>query len=633
MSIPPCPGTRIFPRNTEVDSDMRRIPVWFFFAFVVLLAGPLGAVVNFRTTGIGNVRLTVSNMGMLGTSFDLPGYPSCEYPRESGTERLDKAGIWIAAKVSDPTDSLRITSAVTNSATYGVGSEGFEFIPSPSAADTIRELSTLLTSPYYAPQDAVSEQDFVAHFTDYLWPQGPPVNHRPLGADVTLTSHAWSYDYIDDVVILEYTIVNTGLAGAWRDVYVGMYAELVSGNETFWGDAFATSPFFQHKRLFYNDTLRLMYERNDGYDLLAQGYGGFQFLGVIRGQEWLPADSFQTVFIWWPWQPANYQGWTDATWWQNYILETQNYPPMDDAYVQQNGYPDPVGFLKVGPFPFVGVGETLRVVFAFVGGLDDQHLESNAGWAKRAFLSQYILPAPPPSPRLAVVTDHGVARIYFDDSPEGAVEPNTGEKDFEGYRIYRRKGTFTTEDSGWVLVAEYDKQDDVGYNTGLPPRAVDGPYAGWYVVEDRGVHDGEVYTYAVTSFDRGNPDLGLSSLESSRSQNATTITVAPQPTDRLHPAPVQVFPNPYRKSSPLDGPTPFDRKLVFQNLPRRCRISIYTLSGDLVKVIEHDDPLKGQETWNLITRYDQEAATGLYLFVVEDLETGDRQKGQFLILK
>jgi len=182
-------------------------------------------------------------------------------------------------------------------------------------------------------------------------------------------------------------------------------------------------------------------------------------------------------------------------------------------------------------------------------------------------------------------------------------------------------------------VAEFDRRDDVGFNTGLPPRTVDGPYAGWYVVEDRGVHDGKVYTYAVTSFDRGNPDLGLSSLESSRSQNATTVTIAPLPTDRLHPARVQVFPNPYRKSSPLDGPTPFDRKLVFQNLPRRCRITIYTVSGDLVKVIEHDDPLRGQETWNLITRYDQEAATGLYLFVVEDLETGDRQKGQFLILK
>ncbi len=37
--------------------------------------------------------------------------------------------------------------------------------------------------------------------------------------------------------------------------------------------------------------------------------------------------------------------------------------------------------------------------------------------------------------------------------------------------------------------------------------------------------------------------------------------------------------------------------------------------------------------WNLITRQGQAAATGLYLFTVEDSATGKRETGKFLIIK
>jgi len=41
----------------------------------------------------------------------------------------------------------------------------------------------------------------------------------------------------------------------------------------------------------------------------------------------------------------------------------------------------------------------------------------------------------------------------------------------------------------------------------------------------------------------------------------------------------------------------------------------------------------GEHAWDLITRYDQAIATGLYLFTVEDKVTGDVKRGKFMIIK
>ena len=84
-------------------------------------------------------------------------------------------------------------------------------------------------------------------------------------------------------------------------------------------------------------------------------------------------------------------------------------------------------------------------------------------------------------------------------------------------------------------------------------------------------------------------------------------------------------------------------------------LRIYTLSGDMVFEKEFDgatyhgegargifDPrlprrvpeLSGTSFgWNLITREGQAAATGLYMFSVEDRATGKRQVGKFLVVK
>jgi hypothetical protein len=68
-------------------------------------------------------------------------------------------------------------------------------------------------------------------------------------------------------------------------------------------------------------------------------------------------------------------------------------------------------------------------------------------------------------------------------------------------------------------------------------------------------------------------------------------------------------------------------------LPVECEIKIYTLAGDLVDTIYHNDPVEGFEGWNLTSSIGQAVASGIYLFSVKDLRNGNAQVGKFVILK
>jgi hypothetical protein len=76
-----------------------------------------------------------------------------------------------------------------------------------------------------------------------------------------------------------------------------------------------------------------------------------------------------------------------------------------------------------------------------------------------------------------------------------------------------------------------------------------------------------------------------------------------------------------------------DRRIQFINLPAQCQIKIFSLAGDLVNTINHADPSKGYEDWNLTSMIGQAIASGIYLFTVEDQVNGNVQVGKFVIIK
>ncbi len=128
--------------------------------------------------------------------------------------------------------------------------------------------------------------------------------------------------------------------------------------------------------------------------------------------------------------------------------------------------------------------------------------------------------------------------------------------------------------------------------------------------------------------------------ESPVGSNETGINLAFSPSEKA--GQVLVVPNPYRvdqdytyESGGWEGRasswTENNRLLKFIHLPRKCTIRVFTLAGDVVTTLEHDDPTKGELTWNILSDSNRALASGVYIFSVES-EFG-RQVGKFVLIR
>ena len=102
---------------------------------------------------------------------------------------------------------------------------------------------------------------------------------------------------------------------------------------------------------------------------------------------------------------------------------------------------------------------------------------------------------------------------------------------------------------------------------------------------------------------------------------------------------IYVVPNPYVVTNvieQLDLQNPMDRgprKIYFTNLPKECIISIYSISGDLVKTIYHSTDMdNSQEHWDLTTKDNFPLAYGVYIFHVDAPGIGEKL-GRFAVIK
>lgn len=102
---------------------------------------------------------------------------------------------------------------------------------------------------------------------------------------------------------------------------------------------------------------------------------------------------------------------------------------------------------------------------------------------------------------------------------------------------------------------------------------------------------------------------------------------------------IAVVPNPYVVTNVLEqldrqntrdrGP----RRLYFNHLPKECTIRIYTITGELVDVLEHNSTIDdGKEFWDLTTRDNFPIAYGVYIYHVDAGELGEKI-GRFGVIK
>jgi len=110
-----------------------------------------------------------------------------------------------------------------------------------------------------------------------------------------------------------------------------------------------------------------------------------------------------------------------------------------------------------------------------------------------------------------------------------------------------------------------------------------------------------------------------------RVENPTSAT---GPTDLKQ---VHTVPDPYLTTSRYDL-APSTKQLMFVNLPPRATIRIYTVTGILVDLLNHDDPTGGgRAVWDVRNRNNQFVASGVYFFHVATPD-GDEHVGKFTIL-
>jgi len=99
---------------------------------------------------------------------------------------------------------------------------------------------------------------------------------------------------------------------------------------------------------------------------------------------------------------------------------------------------------------------------------------------------------------------------------------------------------------------------------------------------------------------------------------------------------IYVVPNPYVAYSDAENPGRTsqrrgDKVLEFRNLPPKCTIRIYTITGELVDTIEKDDNTS-MATWDLLSFEGQRIAYGVYIYHVEAPGVGEKI-GRFAVIK
>jgi hypothetical protein len=92
---------------------------------------------------------------------------------------------------------------------------------------------------------------------------------------------------------------------------------------------------------------------------------------------------------------------------------------------------------------------------------------------------------------------------------------------------------------------------------------------------------------------------------------------------------IRVVPNPFVAASEITRGRGLQR-ILFTNLPPQATIRIYTISGNLVRVLDHADG-SGTEEWDVRTRFDLLVASGNYYFHVTTPD-GRTHLGRFAVV-
>ena len=374
------------------------------------------------------------------------------------------------------------------------------------------------------------------------------------------------------------------------------------------------------------------------------------FLGwrILRSEPYMAPKSYVTCTI-------HDDPQTDAARWNDYIDVNDFYnikEAVNPVYAQwKNGYFYPEDYRAItsyGSIDTLRSGDSVVVTIAYGVGGDQRNggIYSLIELNKIMLMAQYIvdndysvdfsaLMASAPDFELTEAEEGGDYKgvdIKWDDLPEAHDK-------FGGYRVIRSNEKMPNGSFIWDELAIYE----IGTDSWPPPANIGGNSV--YVFRDTTVRFGFDYYYCVQTISSNVPGYGNISSSEALFQ-AMTPTSAPALTlDN-----VKVVPNPYIGSAvwnnpiPSLGTSPWEHQLMFINLPADAIVRIYTLDGDYIAQVKASDPRitgphetvpdksAGTAIWSLITRNNQDAAPGVYLYTVTS-ELCGKTTGKFVIIR
>ena len=529
-------------------------------------------------------------------------------------------------------------------------------------------------------------------FFNQFW-SDPAQFHTPMGLKVVQESYVWTDEQFDDFVGIEYTVENISetIDGQGWDInkaYIGFMVDGDVGIDeqdlSFWtDDQAAFDTLNTDVRLDSGETIPIRIDMGYIFDEPltevgddVPGYCGVLFLGHTTdpnpddpANPLAPATVGMHVFRVWSGGDEDPRDDLDR-----YSFLRGEREDAQTINVRRTSRANDYRFLvSAGPFAKIPPGSSLTFQVAFLCDLmrdsttADGDLIRVPSWenainAQRVYngfedppgsgeFVRWATDSPPPPPNIAVLPGDRNVALEWDDFPERIPDPLTRELDFAGYQVWKAEGwrreSNIPSDDMWRLIADYDTTELGDIDTGLSG-------AGKYRFVDTRVQNGFWYWYAVTAYDRGSfreeidnstspPETTMVRISDPKfgkySQNMTRVMPQSTPAQTLDD--VYVVPNPYKGDAAWDlEETDFEptgRRIKFFNLPRRATIKIYSLAGDHVKTIEHDDATTTEEdgvtSWNLISKNNQDTVSGIYLYHVINDDTGQEKIGKFVIIR
>lgn len=325
------------------------------------------------------------------------------------------------------------------------------------------------------PEDFVSQMDTYCAFGDYEADQGrflapsDGYDAEPLGIRLEQRTYSWAFGFATNYVYVDYKITNMNPYPI-DSVYVGYFMD----NDVGAGDINTEGVGGNDDLIGFDVGLNLGYTYDSDFNepgwSTTAGYIGIVLCDTPRNPN-ASAPLGLTAFSTWDREGPEQNVDDDNTDALKYAqLRGTDIPGDPDPRVLETvEEPQDVRHLSgSGPYLRLPPGETISVTLAVVMGGSLDELKENTRRAVQQFEMGYLGTAPPPGPRVTATPQDQRVYLSWDDSPEQAVDYITGERDFEGYRVYRsRQGI----EGSWTLLADYDVPDS------YTPKAVAMRYA------------------------------------------------------------------------------------------------------------------------------------------------------------